>query len=159
MPFTLEALQAEKGDSLIVHYGDAAKPRFLVIDGGPKDVFRKSLEPRLGQLRKKWAAQSELPLDMVMVSHIDDDHVRGVLDLFTKLARLEDDKQPLPYRISTLWHNSFDDILGNRTAELFSKLKPAGDSRKRGPGHGGRVGPGAGQRFTGPATSDWRPPG
>jgi beta-lactamase superfamily II metal-dependent hydrolase len=122
----LEALQADKGDSLILHYGDPAKPRFIVIDGGPKDVFRKSLEPRLAQLKRKRPDQPKLPLDMVMVSHIDDDHVRGVGDLFAKLVRLDDDHVSLPYQIGTLWHNSFDDILGNRAEELFSKLAPVG---------------------------------
>ena len=31
--FTLEALQAAHGDSLILHYGPLNKPRFIVIDG------------------------------------------------------------------------------------------------------------------------------
>ena len=32
--FTLEALQAKHGDALLLHYGDAASPRLIVIDGG-----------------------------------------------------------------------------------------------------------------------------
>ena len=123
MLLTLEALQADKGDSLILEYGDAAKPRIIVIDGGPKDVFHKSLEPRLNALKGN---QARLPIDMVMVSHIDDDHVRGVLDLFQRLVNLDQDRMPLPYGIGTLWHNSFDDIVGNRSEELFSHVAAAG---------------------------------
>ncbi len=121
MIFTLEALQADKGDCLILHYGAARGARYIVIDGGPKDVFRKGLEPRLEQLRGA-SGSAALPLEMVVVSHVDDDHIQGVLDLFTKLAKLASTRKPLPYRIDTLWHNGFDDVLGNRADEVFSRL-------------------------------------
>ena len=87
MIFSLEALNAEQGDSLVLSWGDAAKPRHIVIDGGPNGVWKKSLEPRLNQLRKGHGLDSEetLPLEMVMVSHIDDDHINGVLDFFATL--------------------------------------------------------------------------
>src|SRR5205823_2855929 len=77
--FTLEALQARKGDSLILHFGDSNSPQFGVIDGGPSTVYEKSLKPRLSQLSEKFATPGELNLAFVMVSHIDDDHIRGIL--------------------------------------------------------------------------------
>ncbi|MDX1947223.1 MAG: hypothetical protein SFU86_17615 [Pirellulaceae bacterium] len=131
MLFTLEALQAKHGDSLILHYGHKKAPRFIVIDGGPATVFRKWLGPRLEELRAKWGKVSTsgvdkvLPIDLLMVSHIDDDHLNGVLALFEKLE--EDGTKP--YEIATLWHNAFDDILGNDDDELrkaiSSELKTA----------------------------------
>ena len=48
-----------------------------------------------------------------MVSHIDDDHVHGVLDLTRHLIELKKDSRPAPWKFDTLWHNSFDDIVGN----------------------------------------------
>ena len=33
--FTLEAIKAKHGDSLILHYGKEDDPRFILIDGGP----------------------------------------------------------------------------------------------------------------------------
>ena len=38
--FTLEALQAAHGDSLILHYGPLTNPRFIVVDGGPRGIFK-----------------------------------------------------------------------------------------------------------------------
>jgi hypothetical protein len=48
----------------------------------------------------------------MMVSHIDDDHIRGVLDL-TDLLLEQQGNETLLCNITTLWHNSFDEILGN----------------------------------------------
>jgi hypothetical protein len=109
--FTLEALQAAHGDSLILHYGAKNDPRFIVIDGGPGGVFRSSLSPRLEQIRANRGGGT-LELRMLMVSHIDDDHITGVLELTTMLRELMEDGRQLPYDILTLWHNSFDDIAG-----------------------------------------------
>jgi hypothetical protein len=122
MTFSLEALQAQKGDSLVLSWGKSATEiRHLVIDGGPNGVWESSLAKRLAQLRKSHAVPTgeSLPLEMVMVSHIDDDHINGVLGLFTAL---EDAQPEAPYRVGTLWHNSFDDIIGNGPMELKSRL-------------------------------------
>jgi hypothetical protein len=122
MIFTLEALQALHGDSLILHYGPTEQPRFILIDGGPDTVFETQLGPRLDALRARWAPGEALPLQMVMVSHIDDDHINGVLALTSLLAEAKADHQPAPYRVMRLWHNSFDDVLGNAGEEIVSTL-------------------------------------
>ena len=51
MLFTLEALQAKHGDSLILHYGKPKSPKMIVIDGGPAGVYKESLRPRLEELK------------------------------------------------------------------------------------------------------------
>lgn len=123
MIFTLEALQAEKGDSLILHFGPKNKPSFLVIDGGPNPVYQDTLRPRLDQLREKFAnANGRLEIEMAMVSHIDDDHINGILSWFRSLRELEDTGETLTESIQTLWFNSFDDVLGNGSDELRSRL-------------------------------------
>jgi hypothetical protein len=125
MLFTLEAIEARKGDSLILHFGrTAASPRFIVIDGGPATVYQNSLKPRLNQLRDRFRNEDDdkLDIEMLMVSHIDDDHIRGVLDLVDELAKHSDDGEELPWNIRTLWFNSFDDVLGNGAAELQSRV-------------------------------------
>lgn len=121
MIFTLQALNAEKGDSLILSWGPLDKIRHILIDGGPNTVFNNSLEPRLEQLRSghKLGSGQALPLEICMVSHIDDDHINGILELFDAM---EDAHPAVPYRIKTLWHNSFDEILGNGSSELKSRL-------------------------------------
>ena len=125
MLFTLEALEAKHGDSLLLHFGTPNKPGLVVIDGGPPGVYKKSLKPRLEQLRTKRATNGRLPVRMVMVSHIDDDHIAGVLQMIKELDELREKNKEQPYNILTLWHNSFDDILGNETDVLTSNLKGA----------------------------------
>jgi len=124
MFFTLEAVFAKHGDALILHYGTEADPKFLLIDGGASGVYSTFLKPRFQQLRDIWsiAERESYPLEMVMVSHVDADHITGILDLFEDQVEAHDAQQPLPFSIRTLWHNSFDDIMGNQGEEILSRL-------------------------------------
>jgi hypothetical protein len=111
----LEALRAKFGDSLILHSGTAKRPQLTVIDGGPPGVYGDALRPRLEALRTERGLDARTPLDIefMMVSHIDDDHVAGLLELARKLNDRRESGQPLPWKIRRFWHNSFDDILDN----------------------------------------------
>jgi len=120
MVFTLEALQAKHGDSLLLHYGDPAAPKLVLIDGGPDTVWSATLKPRLEAIRDDLTPDATLPIRMLMVSHIDDDHINGILDMTGELVEAHENQQPLPYEFETLWHNSFDDVVGSHSAELFS---------------------------------------
>ena len=62
---------------------------------------------------------------MLMVSHIDDDHINGVLAMLNELNDLRADHKPQPYDVLALWHNSFDDILGNEGDVLTANLREA----------------------------------
>jgi hypothetical protein len=110
--FTLETLQADQGDSLILHYGPADNPLVAVIDGGPSGVYKRALRPRLDELRASRDPDAALQLQLVMVSHIDDDHIRGVLDLVQQLEREREDGHDASFEVLALWHNSFEDVVG-----------------------------------------------
>jgi hypothetical protein len=118
MVFTLEALQANDGDCLILHYQKTAagKPVRVLIDGGSAGVYSSVLKPRLDQLR----AKKPLALRMVMTSHIDADHITGILDLFKALAQQRDDGVEEFCTIQTLWHNSFEKLHGGKPAAVQS---------------------------------------
>ena len=122
--FTLEALQAAHGDSLILHYGPLTNPRFIVVDGGPKGIFKASLAPRLKEIHTARGG-GVLEIRLMMVSHIDDDHITGILDFTRTLRDLNDRNAPLPFDVLTLWHNSFDDIAGKVTASIGAELSAA----------------------------------
>jgi hypothetical protein len=113
--FILEALRAKHGDALLLHYGTEANPRLAVIDGGPGGVYADALRPRLMAIREERELQKEtpLPIDFMMVSHLDADHITGILELMRKLRDLQQAKKPLPWEIETFWHNAFDDLTGN----------------------------------------------
>jgi len=123
----LEALRAKYGDALLLHYGTAEKPRLAVIDGGPPGVFTDALAPRLDEIREERGLAEETPLDidLMMVSHIDEDHIAGLLQMVRKIKDLRDAKEPVPWRIRRFWLNSFDDILGNKDASIASTASGA----------------------------------
>jgi beta-lactamase superfamily II metal-dependent hydrolase len=119
MFFSLDVLRAHKGDCLMLHYGTKDAPRLILIDGGPSDVYKPQMKPRLTRIHGARGIEEgePLPVDVVMVSHVDDDHIQGILEL-TKEQR---GKTPfLRLDVSTLWHNSFDDLLTTKPAELVA---------------------------------------
>jgi hypothetical protein len=120
MFFTLDVRRARKGDCLILHYGSADDPGLGLIDGGPSKVYKPFLKPRLAEIREARGLDPEasLPVDFLMVSHIDDDHINGVLELTKELLELKAAHRPLGLMIDGVWHNTFDDIIGNSADEL-----------------------------------------
>jgi formylmethanofuran dehydrogenase subunit D len=125
MLFTLEALEAKHGDALILHYGKKSSPKLIVIDGGPAGVYKKSLRPRLDELKETRSPDEPLEVRMLMVSHLDDDHVNGVLALSRDLAEQSTNGEDPDFNILTLWCNTFDDIIGNESHELAASLAQA----------------------------------
>ena len=125
MFFTLEALKARHGDCLLLHTGTPGTPELVVVDGGWKTVYRSFLEPRLEELRQLRAPDGRLDVDLLMVSHIDEDHIFGVLDLTRKLREKLDRQEPAPWVVRELWHNSFDDIVGEETDVLVATASQA----------------------------------
>lgn len=118
MVFTLEAVRAEAGDCLLLHYGDDDRPRLIVIDGGPTEAVYERLRDRLDGLREDggFADRDEpLPIELLMVSHIDDDHIDGILHLTRQL--LDEGGEP-SYKVKSMWHNSFNDLIGDGADEL-----------------------------------------
>jgi beta-lactamase superfamily II metal-dependent hydrolase len=125
MIFSLDVRRARKGDCLIVHYGTRNNPGLVLIDGGPAKVYKPHLKPRIEQIRKarNLTEDESLPVDLLMVSHIDDDHINGVLELTKELVDAADSQKPLPLKIRSFWHNTFDDIIGNSPDELLNAVK------------------------------------
>lgn len=113
--FSFEALPARKGDALILHFGTQEDPKLAIVDGGPSKVFQPSLRPRLKDIRAARGLQdtTALPVDLLMISHIDDDHIIGILELTKELKKSKSFSEPSIVKVATLWHNTFDDIIGN----------------------------------------------
>ena len=115
--FKLHAVQAQFGDSLILEFGSAGHARRVLIDGGPPGNYAADLET---------AAKSIIgeggKIDLVVLSHIDNDHVVGLLDL---LAGIEDDEtsgRPPRFDIGTMWHNSFAKTL-DANGEIAQRIQ------------------------------------
>jgi beta-lactamase superfamily II metal-dependent hydrolase len=117
MELTLEALQANDGDCLLLHYQPAGgKMVRILIDGGSRGIYSRVLRPRLDQLR----GNDPLDLRMILVSHIDADHITGIQDLLRAFEQDEQDGEEPFCRVATLWFNSFERLSGGRAAAAES---------------------------------------
>jgi hypothetical protein len=128
MIFTLEALEAKHGDALILYHGKDNDTSIVIIDGGPHKVYRQSLRKRLESLRPEG---KHLHIPLMMLSHLDEDHIQGLVDLTDELVEMSNDPENLPedllntnvavpYNIDAAWYNGFDKILENKDEELKS---------------------------------------
>jgi hypothetical protein len=108
-----EALQARYGDCLLLTFEGRGsdRPHRLLVDGGPGRVFDQFLSRRL-ELERQQTPGEPVIIDAVMISHIDEDHILGILDLFAALQEAEQRRMPPPYRARWLLHNSFDAMAG-----------------------------------------------
>jgi hypothetical protein len=110
MLFSLEVVQAKHGDCLLLHFGKKTDPKIIVIDGGPSGVYDNFLKPRLLKIKEQNAPNDALPISMIMVSHMDDDHANGICMLTDEIVQ---DGNTAKFEIDHLWINTFDDIVGN----------------------------------------------
>lgn len=113
MIFTLEVLKALEGDCLLLHWGDPANPRLAIIDGGPGQTYEKQLRIRLDEIVDNRNI-GPIEVEFAMVSHVDNDHIVGIDKLFGVLRSEVQNNQQRPLRVKRLWHNTFDDIVGNK---------------------------------------------
>jgi hypothetical protein len=116
MLLSLDVIRAKEGDCLILHYGPKDKPRLALIDGGQSGVYQDFLKVRLQQVKdaRGIGQNKQLPINLLMVSHMDDDHIVGILDLTRDL--IQDD--PTFARVLGFWHNSFENIIGEVPEQL-----------------------------------------
>ncbi len=109
MSFTFEALNAGPGDCLFLHHGPSGDRAHVVIDAGVRATWACSLEPRLQELRREHALEEResLPLELLVVSHIDEDHIQGAAAMLEALSR--DGRGTPPWKVQSLWCNTFDE--------------------------------------------------
>jgi hypothetical protein len=125
MIFTLEVLPAEEGDCLLLHWGTLDKPHVAVIDGGPRLVYENSLKLRLEDIldNRKLA---QLDIEFVMVSHVDNDHIMGIKKMFERMkSEVQQNLGDRPFRVRYLWHNTFNDILGDQLDKYYDTFATA----------------------------------
>ncbi|MEZ5326971.1 MAG: MBL fold metallo-hydrolase [Verrucomicrobiales bacterium] len=130
----LEIFQSDKGDCLLLSGKDGGR---VLCDGGMKNAMMRHLRPRLGQL-----AEDGERIDAVYVSHIDQDHISGVLRLLEDVlewkiydhhhskpegSTVRKPDFPRPPEIGGIWHNAFRDLITKnrgRIEELLAASAP-----------------------------------
>lgn len=125
----LRVFQSDKGDCLLLT--DRAERCRMLIDGGMRQSYRQFVAPALGEL-----AAAGKPLDVVCVSHIDQDHIAGVLQMFDDAVawkvhdfQLRHDnpthpepESPRPPKVNEVWHNAFHEQLEANAGPVGSLL-------------------------------------
>lgn len=108
----LEMLPAGCGDCLWLEYGEPGKTHIVLVDGGVKDTATL-LATRIQEAMNVSRASS-LHIDLLVVTHIDNDHIDGILKL------LEEGRLPLTF--GDIWFN------GNRQ---LANLPPPSEQENR----------------------------
>jgi beta-lactamase superfamily II metal-dependent hydrolase len=91
-----------------VESGTTTQPRYILIDGGPSTTYERHLRGELQAI-----AASGGSLELAILSHVDKDHVTGLLDLTAELRQQRADGEEGIVAINTLWHNAFEDTIGS----------------------------------------------
>ena len=77
----LRVFFASDGDCLLLTSADG---RHVLVDGGRSGTFRENTRPHLDEL-----AAADEPLGLLVVSHVDADHISGVISLLEEVAAWE----------------------------------------------------------------------
>ena len=120
--------QANQGDCLLLTARDGTT---LLVDGGMKGSYRKHVARSIGTM-----ARTGTQIDLVCVSHIDRDHINGILQLMDDLAawRVFDyqrgsgntifpcPKGIRPPAVRAIWHNAFKDQVADNSGAIEDQL-------------------------------------
>lgn len=105
----IEFLPAAHGDCILVSYGKRAAEHWILVDGGPSHTY-EALRSRLVEAKVD-------RLDLLVVSHVDADHIDGIIRL------VQDESVPL--EIGDLWFNGrhhLDEAVGRAKRQDITKL-------------------------------------
>lgn len=126
----LHIFQSAKGDCLLLEAKNGAR---ILCDGGMAASMRTHVRNELAKLR-----EANEKIDYVYISHIDQDHISGALQLLEDELewRLFDfhaqngtpirkPKVPRPPKIGGIWHNAFRDQIGKNAGNVEDVLAAA----------------------------------
>src|SRR5215510_8788689 len=77
--FRIHFFPAQQGDAIWIEYGNAGKPSRILIDAGTP-ATAAAVRARIEGLPK-----DERHFDLLVVTHVDTDHIGGVLKLLSDL--------------------------------------------------------------------------
>ncbi len=112
--FRIDMLPARHGDALWIEYGrGTAAPARVLVDCGPAGAYKQFLKPRIAAL-----PPAQRHFELFILSHIDDDHIGGAIQLLK-------DARSLGVTFGDIWFNGFKHlpgVLNAKQGEAFSAL-------------------------------------
>lgn len=110
--FRIVMLPAGHGDCLWVEYGDSQSPHRILVDGGPPGTYKRILAPRLERLPAE-----QRKFELLVVTHVDSDHIGGILDLL--------DDSALGFEARDIWFNGYRHLPDPGELETGVRPEPA----------------------------------
>jgi beta-lactamase superfamily II metal-dependent hydrolase len=101
----IEMFPARDGDCFLVNYGNNSENHIL-IDGGRKETYENFLKKRLKEINSKGEE-----INLLIVTHIDSDHIEGIIELLKENEGFNSSKI---VKINEIWHNGFCNIVNNK---------------------------------------------
>jgi ribonuclease BN (tRNA processing enzyme) len=89
----------------------------FLIDGGPASTYNAGLKEELQKIREKGGR-----VDSLIVSHVDNDHINGLLKLMQDLSLQKTSNKRWTIEIDALWYNAFGRTIGQRIEGRFRDL-------------------------------------
>lgn len=120
----LTVFQSDQGDCLLLTAEDGTT---ILVDGGMRDSYTEHVAKNLAKVDK---------LDLICVSHIDRDHISGVLQLLDDMVAwkvyeyqrdggntgFKKPVSPKPPDVHAIWHNAFGELVEDNDDALGSQL-------------------------------------
>ncbi|MBB5448359.1 MULTISPECIES: hypothetical protein [unclassified Paraburkholderia] len=94
--YRIHVLPAQRGDALWIEYGTEDAPNHILIDGGITATGRDHLRKRVEEVG------SPLHFELLVVTHIDLDHIQGILQFLEDL--------PDGITFGDIWFNGWDQM-------------------------------------------------
>jgi beta-lactamase superfamily II metal-dependent hydrolase len=109
MDLELRILQADHGDSIVISFDFEGERKNILIDGGPAAAFEiQNTIPRPVKLALNDIKNKAQNVDLLVLTHVDDDHIGGLLAGFNKKGYLTDLTQEVWFNSGKLIFNHFN---------------------------------------------------
>lgn len=109
MKYEINFLPARYGDCLWIEYGALENTKYILIDGGTGGT-KKDIKEVLKDVPKE-----KRIIELLVVTHIDRDHIEGILSLL--------EEEDLPCEIKSIWFNGWMHLQNNPSVEPFGAVQ------------------------------------
>ncbi len=118
----IRIFQSDKGDCLLISSGN----KNILVDAGISSSYTEHVAPTISKLKQ---------IDLLCVSHIDDDHIGGILKMIEDMvdwkvfdfhagngSKVKEPKSFRPPKISQIWHNAFSEFKTKNQGDIENML-------------------------------------
>lgn len=117
---TFHFFNAKHGDAFALEWA-APEPAVMLVDGGPTGIYEAGLREALRRVLPT-DALGRARIEVVCLSHIDDDHAAGLTRLFAEIRRARRDQLAEPFAVGRLWFNAVEELVDRAEPGLSASV-------------------------------------